>query len=76
MQEHYPWYEVFKMAILELDRSRLQTRILCAQHVISEREKELADDHGGTAEERQAISDALSSLKVLQCEVEHTERVA
>ena len=50
MQEHYPRHEVSKVAILELDRSKLQTPILMRQYVISERVKELVDDHGGTAE--------------------------
>jgi hypothetical protein len=70
MKEDDSWREVFRMAMLELDSTELQARIICAQQAISRRVKELASDHGGTPEERQAISDALNSLRVLQRELD------
>lgn len=69
MDENYPWREAFMMAMLEFDPAKLQANLQSAQRAISERMKELAADHNGTPEEREAISDALNSLRVLQREL-------
>ena len=76
MNEQYSWYEVFRMAMLEFDPTKLQERVEVAQHAMYLRMYQLDADHGGTLEERQAIGDALSSLNVLQREVEDTKRLA
>jgi hypothetical protein len=71
MKDDDSWREVFRMAMLELDSTKLQARIICAKQAISRRVKELGSDHGGTPEECQAISDALNSLRVLQREFDN-----
>jgi len=60
------WYEVYKAAVLETDWSKMEERIRVAESAIQERQHEFALNHGGTAEEQQAIADALSGLTVLR----------
>jgi hypothetical protein len=64
------WQEAYKAAMLELDPTKLRERILFAQCAISKRMDELLQDHLGTPEERQAISDALHGLNVLEREIQ------
>ena len=66
----YDWQRHYETAILEVDRSRLPRLIEAAEAAIHARIKELESDHLGTAEERQAITDALNGLKVLRKETE------
>jgi hypothetical protein len=62
----YSWRESFMRALLEADWKKMEERIQAAQSEIQERQRLFAEDHGGTAEERQAIADAINSLKVLR----------
>jgi hypothetical protein len=55
--------------MLETDRGKLQKRLLEAKGAIDARLEELQLDHGGTTEERQAISDALAALNVIRREI-------
>ena len=52
-------------ALLETDWTKMGERLLAAQAEIRERQRVLSLDHGGTAEERTAIADAISGLTVL-----------
>ena len=69
MKERYVWEEVYKAAVLELDREKLPERVHAAKAAIDVRLHELQLDHGGTPEERQALSDALASLNVIRREL-------
>lgn len=67
----YPeWHEEYKAAMLELDRSKLLERIVLARKAISERMNVFVQDHFGTSEERDAITDALNGLAMLEQEFE------
>jgi len=67
----YVWKEPYKAALLETDRGKLQKRLTAAKAAIDVRLQELQSDHGGTPEERLAISDALASLNVIRRELEN-----
>jgi hypothetical protein len=64
----YQWRELYGAAMVEIDRSKLAGRIEVAHQAIQHRLRELEQDHGGSPEERQAISDALLGLDVLRKE--------
>jgi hypothetical protein len=62
----YPeWQNEFQAAILELDREKLEERVMAAETAIFKRLQAIAQssDHSG---EREAIEDALSSLRTLK----------
>jgi hypothetical protein len=67
------WQAAYEAAMLELDTTKLRERILFARWAISKRMEELLQDHLGTPEERQAISDALHGLNVLERELQGNE---
>jgi len=62
------WMEVFKSALLELEHSLMTGRIADARGEIEKRVAALRDIPGIHDGERQAIEDALSSLRVLERE--------
>ena len=64
------WKEPYKAALLETDRGKLQKLLPAAKAAIDARIQQLQSDHGGTPEERLAISDALASLNVIRRELE------
>lgn len=59
------WQEPYQQALLELDQKKLRERIAAAETAISNRLRAIAGDANHHAE-RQAIDDALSSLRVLK----------
>lgn len=62
----YPeWQEPYQQALLELDQKKLSKRIAAAETAISNRLRAIARVSNHHAE-RQAIDDALSSLRVLK----------
>jgi hypothetical protein len=63
------WTSLYRAAILETDCSKIEDRIQAADSAISTRLHEFSLNHGGTPEENQAISDAVSGLTVLRREV-------
>ena len=69
MRADYVWQESYQAAILETDDKKLPYRLQAAKAAIDDRLHELQLDHGGTLEERQAISDALGELNVLRREL-------
>jgi hypothetical protein len=70
MKADYVWEEVYAAAILETDDAKLPDRLHVAKAAIDTRLHDLQLDHGGSPEERQAISDALAGLNVLRRELE------
>ena len=63
------WQQLYRGAVLETDRERIQARIEEAETAIKERLHEFALNHGGTPEENRAIADALKALGILRSEV-------
>ena len=59
------WREPYQQALLELDQEKLSERIAATETAISNRLRAIAGDSNHHAE-RQAIEDALSSLRVLK----------
>jgi hypothetical protein len=76
MKADYVWDDSYKAAILETDDKKLGERIHVAKGAIDMRLQELQSDHGGTPEERQAITDALGGLQVLRRELERRSQEA
>jgi len=70
----YPWQESYKAAIVETNVMKLRERIQSAKAAIDTRLHDLQLDHGGTPEERQAITDALNGLNFLRRELENRSR--
>jgi hypothetical protein len=70
MTADYVWKESHQAAILETDDKQLPRRLQVAKAAIDNRLHELQLDHGGTSEERLAITDALSGLNVLRRELQ------
>jgi len=66
----YQWREPYQQALLELDPVQLRQKVIDAEAAITRRLQELSvDGHGpGATEERQAINDAISNLRILQTE--------
>jgi predicted DNA-binding protein (UPF0278 family) len=64
----YPeWQNPFREALLELDREKLQSKMMKAEEAIFQRLQQLAETSDSHAE-RQAIEDAISALRVLKRE--------
>ena len=62
----YPlWQLPYREAILELDRNKLAIKIQTAEIAVRERLQAL-EHHANGQEERQALSDAISTLTVLK----------
>jgi hypothetical protein len=70
MRAEYVWEAVYKTAFGETGGGKLPNRIHAAKSAIDNRLHDLQQDHGGTPEERLAISDALAGLMILRRELE------
>ena len=70
MSTAYGWQRCYQDAILETDRSRLQVLIRMAHAAIDARVEQLRENREASAEERQAIADALAGLRVLREEAD------
>jgi len=70
MRFKYVWEDLYRDAIVETDDQKLRTRVEEAKSAIDSRLHVLQLDHGGTPDERQAITDALQGLNVLRREME------
>ena len=64
------WEQLYEVAIVETNLAKMQQHAQAAQAAIDARLHELQMDHGGTREEQQALSDALTGLRVLEREIE------
>ena len=60
------WERLYTAAILETDRSKLNSRIDAAQAAIDGRLREMNADHGGSAEESLEIETAHASLRAMR----------
>ena len=65
---------IVQAAIVETNVMKLRERIQSAKAAIDTRLHDLQLDHGGTPEERQAITDALNGLNFLRRELENRSR--
>ena len=65
----YKWQASYQAAVLETDWTKMQERLQKAVSEIHNRRLALSQDHGGTAEEREALVDAMSSLQSLRKDV-------
>ena len=64
----YPWWGPYKFAVLETNRNKLRDRVNAAEQAIRER----ASLNGQvSSEERTAIEDAMSALRMLKKQSEH-----
>jgi hypothetical protein len=70
MDANYIWIEPYQAALIETDGKKLPLRIQAAKAAIDSRLHELQQDHGGTPDERQAMTDALQGLNILRRELE------
>ena len=65
----YPqWQEPLQEAFLEMDTNRLKQRIVAVEFAIHKRMQNIAGDSKHNAE-RQALMDALSSLRILKQDI-------
>ena len=64
--ENTNWRELYRAAILELDKIQIPPRITQAENAIAERSRELFDEDGVNDEERQALDNALYFLQALR----------
>jgi len=69
MTETYNWHQVYQVALLETDWSKIEGRIQAVETALNERKNEFALNHGGTPAENQAIEDVRHRLDILRKEV-------
>ena len=62
----YSWQESYQAALLETDWTKMHERVQTAESEIHKRRLVLAQDYGGTPEEREALVNAMSGLRVLR----------
>ncbi len=62
----YSWQESYHAALLETDWTKMVELVQKAESDIHKRRLELAQDHNGTQEEREAVVNALNGLRVLR----------
>lgn len=60
------WRELYRDAILEIDRNLLPERIAAAQEALTARARELFHADGDNIEEEHALDDAMYALKALR----------
>jgi len=63
------WQESYQAALLETDWTKMQERVQTAESEIHQRRLVLSQDHAGTDEERAALVNAMSGLRVLRMNV-------
>ena len=68
--EQEDWYLIYARAMVELEQAKIAGRIGDARHEIAARIKKLRDMPGLHGPEKQAIEDALNSLRLLELEDE------
>jgi len=70
MSADYVWKESYWAALAETDDEQLRERLRAAKGAIDARLHEMQMDHGGTPEEREAITAALNGLNALRRELQ------
>jgi hypothetical protein len=63
------WHQSYQEALLETDWTKMEERLRTAESDIHQRRLVLSQDHGGTEEERAALVNAMSGLRVLRMNV-------
>jgi len=63
------WHQSCQEALLETDWTKMEERLRTAESDIHQRRLVLSQDHGGTEEERAALVNAMSGLRVLRINV-------
>ena len=63
------WRDFYHAALLESDWTKIEGQIQTAESEIHQRRLVLSQDHGGTDEERAALVNAMSGLRVLRMNV-------
>jgi hypothetical protein len=66
--EDYPWVELYRAALLEVDPEKLRLLVEEAYEVLQQRAWELINQNS-CEQERSALSDALQNLRVLRREL-------
>lgn len=66
------WRALYRAAILETDRKVLPQRVSEAEESVKARAREIFYSHG-TAEEEEALEDALYALRAFRTAWQHTE---
>ena len=59
----YKWQASYQAAVLETDWTKVQERLQQAESEIHDRRLALSQDHNGTAEEREALVEAMNGLR-------------
>ena len=62
----YSWQQSYQAALLETDWTKMQERVQTAGSEVHKRRLALSQDCDGTPEEREALVNAMSGLRVLQ----------
>ena len=62
----YSWQQSYQAALVETDWTKMVELVQAAESEIHQRRLELSKDHGGTDEERAALVNAMSGLRVLR----------
>jgi hypothetical protein len=65
----YGWQDSYHAALLETDWTMMQERVQTAESEIHQRRLVLSQGHDGTDEERAALVNAMSGLRVLRMNV-------
>jgi len=65
----YKWQASYQAAVLETDWTKMEERLQKAESEIHKRRLALSQDHSGTAEEREALVDAMNGLQSLRKDV-------
>jgi hypothetical protein len=68
MTTQHRWQESYMAAVLETGWTKILERIQAAESEIRERQRVFSENHGGTADERQAIADAIRGMQILRSE--------
>lgn len=69
MNTEQEWQNLYHLAVLETDWSKMEDRIRVTETAIKQRSHELSLDHGGTSEENLAIMAAVQKLATLRGEL-------
>ncbi len=64
--DNQSWKELYRNAILEIDRDKLPERIAAAEEALIARARELFQESGDNIEEQHALDDALYALRALR----------
>jgi len=66
------WQTLYRVAILETNKSLLPQRVSDAEQAVIKRGREIFQDHG-SPEEKDALADALYALRAFRSAWQHTE---